>query len=97
MLDPAEVVLTISTGHNSHSVTPIAERIPEMDSAGKTTSKTNVTRKFLRTYILAHIRIAPYSVTRQTLVSLLPGGLICLFLSKEIPRQPKMARSDESG
>jgi len=68
MLEPAEIVLTMSTGYSSPSVSLIAKRIPEMDSACKTTSKTNLNRKFLRTFIFTQISIAPYSVTRCTLV-----------------------------
>jgi len=68
MLEPAEVVLTASTAYNSPSITPIAKRIPEMDSACKTTPKTNLNREFLRTFIFAQISIAPYRVTGRTLV-----------------------------
>jgi len=57
-----EVVLTISTAYNSPSITLIAKQIPEMDSACKTTPKTNLNRKFLKTFIFAQISIAPYSV-----------------------------------
>jgi len=68
MLEPAEVVLTASTAYNSPSITLIEKRIPEMDSACKTTPKTNLNREFLRTFIFAQISIAPYSVTGRTLV-----------------------------
>jgi len=68
MLEPAEVVLTTSTSYNSPNVTPIPTRIPEMDSACKTTPKTNMNRKFLRTFIFAQISIAPYSGIGRTLV-----------------------------
>jgi len=68
MLEPAEVVLTTSTAYNSPNVTLIAKRIPEMDSECKTTPKTILNRKFLRTVIFAQISIAPYSVTEHTLV-----------------------------
>jgi len=68
MLEPAELVLTISTAYKSPSITLIAKRIPEMDSACQTTPKTNLNRKFLRTFIFAQISIAPYSDTGRTLV-----------------------------
>jgi len=66
MLEPAELVLTTSTALNSPSITLIAKRIPEMDSGCKTSPKTNLNRKFLRTLIFAQISIAPYSVTGRT-------------------------------
>jgi len=68
MLEPAEVVLTTSTAYNSPCIALIAKRIPEMDSARKTTPKTKLNRKFLRTLIFPQISIAPYSVTGRTLV-----------------------------
>ena len=68
MLEPAEVVLTTSTAYNSPCITLIAKRIPEVDSAYKTTPETKLNLKFLRTFIFAHISIAPYRVTRRTLV-----------------------------
>jgi len=68
MLEPAEVVLTTSAAYSSPNVTLIAKRIPEMDLACKITPKTNLNRKFLRTFILAQISIATYSVTGRTLV-----------------------------
>jgi len=68
MLEPAEVVLTTSIAYNSPSITLIAKRIPEMDSACNTTPKTNLNRKFLRTVIFAQISIASYSVPGRTLV-----------------------------
>jgi len=75
MLEPAEVVLTTSTAYNSPSTTLIAQLIPEMDSACKTTPKTNLNRKFLRTFIFAQISIVPYSVTGRTLVYNTPWWL----------------------
>jgi len=75
MLEPAEVVLTTSTSCNSPSITLIAKRIPEMDSACKTTPKTNLNRNFLRTFIFAQISIAPYSVIGRTLVQITPWWL----------------------
>ena len=66
--EPAEVVLTTSTAHNSPSITLMAKRIAEMDSVCKTAPETNLNRKFLRTFICAQISIAPYSVTGRTLV-----------------------------
>jgi len=75
MLEPAEVVLTTSTAYNSPSITLIAKQIPEMDSACKRTHKTNLNRRFLRTFIFAQICIAPYSVTGLTLVSITPWWL----------------------
>jgi len=68
MLEPAEVVLTTSTAYNPPSISLIAKRIPEMDSECKTTTKTNLNRKFLRTYIFSQIYIASYRVTGCTLV-----------------------------
>jgi len=68
MLEPAEVVLTTLTAYNSPGITAIAKRIPEMDSACKSTPKTNLNRKFLRAFIFTQISIGPYSVTRRTLV-----------------------------
>jgi len=68
MLEPAEVNLTTATAYNSPSVTLIAKQIPDMDFACKTTTKTNLNRKFLGTYIFAQISISPYSVTGRTLV-----------------------------
>jgi len=68
MLEPAEGVLRSSTAYDLPSITLIAKRIPEMDSACKTTPKTNLNRKFLGTFIFAPISIAPYSVTGRTLV-----------------------------
>jgi len=68
MLEPAEVVLTTSTAHNSPGITLIAKRIPEMDSACETTHKTNLNRKFLGTFIFAQISISSYRVTGRTLV-----------------------------
>jgi len=68
MLEPAEVVLTTSTPYSPPNVTLIAKRIPEMDSACKTTPKTNLNRKFLRTFIFDQISITPYSVTGRTWV-----------------------------
>jgi len=68
MLEPAEVVLTISTAYNLPRITLIAKLIPEMDSACKTTAKINLDRKFLRTFIFAQISIGSYSITRRTLV-----------------------------
>jgi len=67
MLEPA-VVLTTSTAHSSRSATLIPKWIPEMDSACKTTPKTNLNRKFLITFIFGQISIAPYSVTKRTQV-----------------------------
>jgi len=75
MLEPAEVVLTTSTTYASPSITLIAKRIPEMDSACKTTPKTNLTRKSLRTFIFPQISIAPHSVTGLTLVKITPWWL----------------------
>jgi len=63
MLEPAEVVATTSNAYNLPSITVITKWIPEMDSACKTTPKTNLNRKFLTTFIFAQISIAPYSVT----------------------------------
>jgi len=68
MLELAEVNITTSTAHSSPGRTLITERIPEMDSACKTTPKTNLNRKFLTTFIFTEISIAPYTVTRHTLV-----------------------------
>jgi len=68
MLEPAEVVLTTSAAYNSPNINLIAKRIPEMDSACKATPKTNLDRKFLRTFIFAQISIGPYSVTGRTFV-----------------------------
>jgi len=68
MLEPAEIVLTTSAAYSSPNITLIAKWIPEMDSACKTTPKTNLNRKSLRTFIFAQISIAPYSVTGHTLV-----------------------------
>jgi len=68
MLEPAEVVLTTSTAYNWPRISLIAKRIPEMDSACNTTSKTNLNRKFLRTFIFAQISISSDSVTGRTLV-----------------------------
>ena len=68
MLEPTEVDLTTSTAYNSAGVTLNAKRISEMDSECKTTPKTNLNQKFLRTFIFARISIAPYSVTGCTLV-----------------------------
>jgi len=67
MLEATEVVLTSLTSHNSPSITLIAKLFPEMDSACITTIKNYLTQKFLRTFIFAHISIAPYGVTRRTL------------------------------
>jgi len=75
VLEPAEVVLTTSTAYNSPCITLIAKQIPEMDSAYKTTPKTNLNRKFLRTFIFAQISIAAYGVTRRTLVQITPWWL----------------------
>jgi len=58
MLEPAEVVLTTSAAYGSPYITLIAKRIPEMDSACKTTPKTNLNQKYLRTFIFAQIPIA---------------------------------------
>jgi len=63
MLEPAEVVLTTSTAYSPPSITLIAKRVPEMDSACKTTPKTNLNRMFLRTFIFPQISIASDSVT----------------------------------
>jgi len=41
MSEPGEIVLTTSTAHDPPSLTLIAKRIPEIDSAYKTTPKTN--------------------------------------------------------
>ena len=68
MLEPAEVVLTTSSAYNLPAKTLIAKRIPEMDSACKTTPRTNLNRKFRRTFIFAQISIASSSVTGRTLV-----------------------------
>jgi len=68
MLEPAEVVLTTSTAYTSPGITLIAKRIPEMDSACKTTPRTKLNRRFLRTFIVAQISIASYSITGRTLV-----------------------------
>jgi len=68
MLEPAEVVLTTLTTYSSPRINLIAKRISEMDSACKTTTKTNLNRNFLRTFFLAQISIAPYGVTTRTLV-----------------------------
>jgi len=68
MLEPAEVILTTSTAYNSPSITLIRKRIPEMHSACKTTPRTNLNPKFLRTFIFAQISIATYGVTGHTLV-----------------------------
>jgi len=68
MLEPAEVVLTTSTAYNWPSITLIAKRIPEIDSACKTTPRTNLNQKSLRTFIFAQISIVPYGVTGRTLV-----------------------------
>ena len=68
MLELAEIVLTTSTAYKLPSITLIVKRIPQMDSACKTTPKTNLNRKFLSNFIFAQISIAPYSVTRRTLV-----------------------------
>ena len=59
ILEPAEVVLTISTAYDSPGIALIAKRIPETDSACKTTSKTKLNQKFLRTFIFAQISLAP--------------------------------------
>jgi len=75
MLEPVEVVLTTSTAHSSPSITLIAKRIPDMDSLCKTTPKTNLQRKFLRTSIFGQISIAPHSVTSRTLVQITPWWL----------------------
>jgi len=72
MLEPAEVLLSTSTAYNSPSITLIAKLMLEMDLAYKTTPKTNLNRKFLRTFIFAQISIAPYGVTRRTLVQISP-------------------------
>jgi len=66
--EAADVDLTTSTAHSLPSITLIAKRIPEMDSACKTTPKTNLISKILRTFIIAQMSIAPYSVTGRTLV-----------------------------
>jgi len=68
MLEPAELVLTSSTAYNLPSITLIVKRIPEMDSTCKASPKTNLDRKFLRTFIFAQISIARYSITERTLV-----------------------------
>jgi len=68
MLEPTEVVLTPSIALNLSSIALIPKLILEMDYACKTTPKTNLNRKFLRTFIFAQISIAPYSVTGCTLV-----------------------------
>jgi len=68
MLEPAEVGLTTATAYNSPGINLITKRIPEMDLACKTTPKTNMKTKFLRTFIFAQISIASYGVTRRTLV-----------------------------
>jgi len=75
MLEPAEVVLTTSTAYNSPSITLIAKRIPEMDSAYKTTPKTTLNLKFLRTLIFAQISVTSYSVTGRTLGQITPWWL----------------------
>jgi len=62
MLEPAEVVLTTSIAYNLPGIALIAKRGPEMDSACKTTPKTNLNQTFLRTYILAQISISWYSL-----------------------------------
>jgi len=67
MLEPVEVVLTNSAAYSSPNITLIAKRIPEMDSAWKTTHKTNLNRKSLINSIFAQIFIAPYSFTGRTL------------------------------
>jgi len=68
MLEPAEAVLATTTAYISPSVTLIAKRIPVMDSACKTTPEIILNPKFLRIFIFAQISIAPYIVTRHTLV-----------------------------
>jgi len=75
VLEAEEVVLTTSTAYNSPGITLIAKRIPEMDSASKTTPKTNLNLKFLGTLIFAQIFIVPYSVTGRTLVQITPWWL----------------------
>jgi len=75
MLEPAEVVLTTSAAYSSPNISLIAKRIPEMDSACKTTLKTNLNRKFLITFIFTPISITPYSVTRRALVYITPWWL----------------------
>jgi len=68
MIEPAEVLLTTTTAYNSPSISLIAKRFPEIDLACKTTPKSNLNQKFLRTFIFAQISIAPYSVIGRTLV-----------------------------
>jgi len=68
IVEPAEVVLTTSTGPNLPGMTLIAKRIPEMDSTCTTTLKTNLNGKFLRTFILPQLSMAPYSVIGRTLI-----------------------------
>jgi len=67
MLEPAEVVLTTSAADSSPNITLIAKRIPDVDSACKTTPRSNLNLKFLKTFIFAQISTAPYSVTGRTL------------------------------
>ena len=68
MLEHAEVDLTTSTAHNSPGITLIVILIPETDSACKTTPKTNLNRKLLRTFIYAQICITPYRIMGPSLV-----------------------------
>jgi len=68
MLEPVEVVLTVSVAYNSPSITLIAKWIPKMDSTYKTTRKPNLNRKNLGTFNFAQISIASYSITGLTLV-----------------------------
>ena len=68
MLAYAEIVSTILTAYNSPCLTLIAKWIPEIDSACTSTAKTNLNRKFMRTFILALISIALYRVTGRTVV-----------------------------
>ena len=68
MVALVQVVLETSTAYNSPFITLIAKRIPTMDSACKAMTKTNLDQKFRRTFIFAQISIAPYSVTKHTLV-----------------------------
>jgi len=75
MLEPAEFILTTSTAYNLPGITLIANWISEMDSACKTTPKTNLNRRFLRKFNLAQIPIATYSVTGRTLVCITPWWL----------------------
>jgi len=55
MLEAVEVVITTATVHNPPSITLITKRIPEMDSACKTTHRNNLNRKFLSYFIFAQL------------------------------------------